>query len=325
MLSSLIHALYQLSYLKPTKPDGTLYSYSYSYRGRLTDQRITVNPGLPYEAFRKICRSAISGSLQDMGLVALMYNVGYGLPVNRHCAEAWTSFAVLDADHDFKGACKQLRRDYRQAPETIYPDQLIVPFQEVVQGLGSEGLYAMYRKLPGVAPNIYAALFNGQLADLEKLVALGVPNFLEGNHEILIAEDFIPTTFYVLSVDLESLNGRPVQELYNAWDGQPLLARSAFDEPTQEMVDIQQEMQSIERRIQRGDSLEVELVRHRRKLERLQQRDIDAEYCKYLETKPLAQIKLHLGDLYRFKDGLVNAGTFDEPTELFTDVQRGRI
>lgn len=338
MLKSLLHRLYQQGYLQSVSDRGTIHEFSYKYEGRLVNQQVTVKPMLEYSALKRICRGAISGNLTDMVTVAMMYNVGFGLPANKEVALLWTGFSTLDvaANADFSAACRKLRKDYTKAPAIIYPDQLTLPCLFAAERLERfeiktpEHIYAVpqfdgmrvylfYRKVPGVAPHLYAAFSGDRFVSIDKLIALGIPRYLgEHNNRQIIVEEYLPDNLVVAVATIAVVNGgtKDPVHYFDAYDCSALLPESDFAErpDTVNINNMKDEMQRLSKVLQRREDAEI-----RRKVSRLKRQihiaesqtyDPEEAYAKYLCTKPQHYLKVVVTEIYNYrsKEGFVAVG-----------------
>jgi hypothetical protein len=199
LLTSTLHHLYEKGILKTCEPTHDFESYSYEYMGRLVKQPVTVSTRMKKSDLLNIVRSACDGNLEDMATVAMLYNVGFGLPFDRDRAVAWMQYSLVNPASQFDAECDYAIKCAEEAPDISYPDSLIYPCLDIVRkihdhknvGTLRKGcsvlprfkgvrVYLIYRTQPGVTPHLYAGFYRDKdnyFLSLDKLVALGAPRY----------------------------------------------------------------------------------------------------------------------------------------------------
>ena len=260
MLNSTIHRLYEIGVLKICKPTQYIDSYTYEYMGRIMPQTITVDPRMQKVDLIRIVNAACNGSIQDMVTVAMLYNVGYGLPYDEKLADAWAHHATLvKAAVGFDACCANAKASAFDNPPEIYPNSLVFPCLDVVNNIheqanpgtirkGSyvmprlEGIrvYLIYRHIPGVVPHLYAGFYHdGEdiFIAMDKLIELGAPRYfgeIRGNITIRDYITFGTNSRYVVAGTIfvpESKGGTKITtETFDEFmlDKEPI-ARSKFN------------------------------------------------------------------------------------------------
>ena len=214
-LDSLLHRLYERGELKITAETGNIHSYSYTYFGRIAEQRVVINPTMEKKQLLQIVGRAMEGSLADIATVSMLYNIGYGLPKDLELSEAWAQFAtVSQAAVDFEESCEQLKADFRSNPSVVWPNALTASVEKFAQKVGrlkpfkdkmsdvtvtpivaGIRVILLYRKVEDGAPHLYAAYYldsGTPVLEIDALVRLGAPRNLEGTPNNKAVDSFVP-------------------------------------------------------------------------------------------------------------------------------------
>jgi hypothetical protein len=225
MLNSTIHRLYEKGFIKLCDPTQFINSYTYEFMGRITTQRITVDPRMKKVDLIRIVDAACNGSMENMVTLAMLYNVGYGVPFDARLADAWAHHATLvKAAVGFEACCKAAKDHAFDNPPEIYPNSIVFPCLAIVDqihdhkhdGTLRQGTYVMprldgirvyliYRHYPGTVPHLYAGFYrDGEdtFIALDKLIELGAPRYFgELRNRIVITEytPFGDNTMYVVA------------------------------------------------------------------------------------------------------------------------------
>lgn len=228
MLTSTIHRLQEMGTLKICEVSNHVHSFTYEYMGRVAQQRLTVDVRMKKTELLNIVKRANSGSLPDMVTVAMLYNVGYGLPYDEELAKVWTAHATLvRATKSFDASCELALKHAYAAPAEIYPDSLIYPCLNIIDQIHDHThqsklkpgmfvsprlkgvrVYLIYRHVPGYVPHLYAGFYrDGEdvFMAIDKLIELGVPRaFGEIRDKVVINsyEPFGVNTMYVVAATI---------------------------------------------------------------------------------------------------------------------------
>ena len=225
MLNSTIHRLYEKGVIKLCAPTQFIDSYTYEFMGRLTTQRITVDPRMKKVDLIKIVNAAVSGSLSDMATLAMLYNVGYGVPYDAKLADAWAHHATMvKSAVGFDTCCALAKQHAFDNPPEIYPNSIVFPCLSIIDQIHDhthEGklrvgsyvmprldgirVYLIYRHTPGAVPHLYAGFYRDDVDTfiaLDKLIELGAPRYfgeIRGNVIINSYTPFGHNTMYVVA------------------------------------------------------------------------------------------------------------------------------
>lgn len=271
MLDKTIHRLYETGVLQvciPTHPD--IRAFTYEYMGRITTQRVTVDPRMKKGDLLRIARNAARGNLQDMVTVAMLYNVGYGLPYDAKLADVWAKNACIQpAAIGFDAACKLLMKHAHDNPYEIYPDSLLVPCLEIIDQIHDhnhdatirEGacvmprikgirVYLIYRNVPGEVPHLYAGFYRvgeDTFIALDKLVELGAPRYFGEIRNKVTINNFTPfgdnamyvvaSTIYIPETVAAATGSHDVFEVFDEFLNDDQRVRTREDFNNQDFVD----------------------------------------------------------------------------------------
>lgn len=199
LLTSTIHHLYEKGILKTCEPTHTFESYSYEYMGRLVKQPVTVGTRMKKSDLQHIVQSACDGNLENMATLAMLFNVGYGMPFDQERAVAWMQYSLVEPASQFDRECAFATKYADEAPEYSYPDSLVYPCLDIVRkihdhkntGTIRKGcsvlprlkgvrVYLIYRTAPGVTPHLYAGFYRDKdnyFLSVDKLIQLGAPRY----------------------------------------------------------------------------------------------------------------------------------------------------
>src|SRR5690606_30330065 len=229
MLDLLFHRLYRMGHIEAPEMiqdedgkvlgiegEGTIETYTFEYQGRLVKQAVTVRPVMKKETLAGIVQRACDGNMADMVTVAMLYNVGFGLPFDETAALAWTRFATLSvalAD-DFSEYCSRAKLEARDAPNEIWPVSITLPCIRAIDKLGDFAaektpsncfvaprfkgvrVYLFYTDNPGTVPNLYAGFYvvdkEPKFIAIDKLVDLGAPRYLGEMRNTVTIVDYLP-------------------------------------------------------------------------------------------------------------------------------------
>uniref|UniRef100_A0AB39CE59 Uncharacterized protein n=1 Tax=Pseudomonas phage HRDY3 TaxID=3236930 RepID=A0AB39CE59_9VIRU len=259
-LTSVIHHLYERGVLKTTEPTHDYRTYSYEYMGRLVKQPVTVGTQMKKSDLQRIVKNATEGVLEDMLTVAMLFNVGYGLPFEPERGVVWSRYAMMDAASEFDRECAYALKCADDAPDLSYPDAVIYPCLDVVRkihdhknvGTIKKGcsvlprlkgvrVYLIYRTAPGVTPHLYAGFYHDKenyFLALDKLVQLGAPRYfgeLRGKTTMQEYTPFGHNAMYVVAgtvyIPESKRNGDRIGQVFRQFltDDTPPLTRSHFD------------------------------------------------------------------------------------------------
>ena len=198
-LTSTIHHLYENGVLKTCEPTHDYESYSYEYMGRLVKQPVTVSTRMKKSDLIRIVESAQDGNTDSMVTLAMLFNVGFGMPFDTERAAIWSKFAMVEPAGEFDEQCEFALRAANEAPEISYPDSLLYPCLDIVRKIHDHKkdgtikpgnyvlprfkgvrIYLIYRTAPGVTPHLYAGFYHSRddyFLSIEKLIALGAPRY----------------------------------------------------------------------------------------------------------------------------------------------------
>lgn len=228
MLTSTIHRLQEQGILKICEMSNHMHSYTYEYMGRVASQRLTVDVRMKKTELLNIVKRATSGSLPDMVTVAMLYNVGYGLPYDEERAKVWTAHATLvPATKPFDVSCEEAMQHAHAAPAEIYPDSLIYPCLNIIDQIHDHThqstlkpgmfvaprlkgvrVYLIYRHVPGYVPHLYAGFYrDGEdvFLAIDKLIDLGFPRAFGELRDKLIINSYEPfgvNSMYVVAATI---------------------------------------------------------------------------------------------------------------------------
>jgi hypothetical protein len=259
-LTSTIHHMYQRGLLKTCQPSHDYKTYSYEYMGRLVKQPVTVDTQMKKSDLARIVKNACEGSLEDMATVAMLFNVGYGLPFDPKRGATWLNYSLMQPASAFDYECEHLQHCVDEAPENSYPDSLIYPCLDIVSKIHDhhndsplrKGCYVMprlvgvrvyliYRTAPGVTPHLYAGFYRHKenfFLSVDKLVALGAPRYFGEVRGKTTMNEYTPfghNSMYVVAgtiyIPESKRKGDKTSKVFQQFitDETPPLARSHFD------------------------------------------------------------------------------------------------
>jgi len=259
-LTSTIHHLYERGLLKTCAPTHDYKTYSYEYMGRLVKQPVTVSTVMKKHDLLRIVKNACEGSIEDMATVAMLFNVGYGLPFDPKRGGVWLNYATMQPASAFDYECEHLQRCADEAPDDSYPDVLVFPCLEIAQkihdhrnaGTIRKGcavlprlkgvrVYMIYRTAPGVTPHLYAAFYRNKdnyFLAMDKLVQLGAPRYFGEVRGKTIMQEYTPfghNAMYVVAgtvyIPESKRNGDSINKVFKEFltDESDVLTAEHFD------------------------------------------------------------------------------------------------
>lgn len=283
LLTSTIHHLYEKGILKTCEPTHDFETYSYEYMGRLVKQPVTVGTRMKKSDLINIVRGACDGNLEDMATLAMLFNVGYGMPFDRDRSVAWMKYSLVDPASQFDAECEYAMKCAEEAPEYSYPDSLIYPCLDIVRKihdhkntgklrLGCSVLprfkgvrvYLIYRTQPGVTPHLYAGFYRDKenyFLSLDKLVALGTPRYFGEIRGRVTMTEYTPfghNAMYVVAgtvyIPESKRNGDRISQVFKQFlnDDTPALTPQHFN--TEDDIALQQEAQKTVNTLTRSQS-----------------------------------------------------------------------
>lgn len=368
-LDSLLHRLYERGELKLTAETGNIHSYSYTYFGRIAEQRVVINPTMEKKQLLQIVGRALEGSLADIATVSMMYNVGYGLPKDLALSEVWAQYATVSpAVLDFDVASRKLKADYRDCPKIVWPDGLFTPVERMAGRLGRlkpfsekmrdvivspivSGIRVMmvYRKVGEGAPQLYASYYldNGMpVLEIDALVKLGAPVYLEGTPNNKAVDSFVPFGKARLTVVTGTIAiptklhkkarqfGKTTKDVFNALlaDTSARKTLAAFDNSfyVEQLAGFRKRLRKLEaklktvkglRRVNFKAEYETTVTLHANLKEALEKSNPEAEYANYLESLPETYLRLATTGQYDWKRGelFVSKLAAATPSEKFAE------
>lgn len=283
LLTSTIHHLYEKGILKTCEPTHTFESYSYEYMGRLVKQPVTVSTRMKKSDLLNIVRGACDGSLEDMATVAMLFNVGFGLPFDRERSVVWMKYSLVEATSQFDAECEYALSCAEDAPDISYPDSLVYPCLDIVRkihdhkntGTIRKGcsvlprfkgvrVYLIYRTQPGVTPHLYAGFYRDKenyFLSVDKLIALGAPRYFGEIRGRVTMPEYTPfghNAMYVIAgtiyVPESKRNGDKTSTVFKQFitDETPALTRMHFN--VEDDIATQQEAQKTVNTLTRSQS-----------------------------------------------------------------------
>lgn len=241
-------------------------SYPYTYMGRLVEQRVIVDPVMKKSTLDRIVKNATEGSMQDMATVAMLYNVGYGLPKDLRLSQIWSDFAIMNPTvMEFTEACALIKEHVSNCPDEIWPLALTMPVNRIVKKLNSfypfngaaKGAYVfprlagiriflLYRQAANETPHLYAAYYKDEdnlILGIDTLIKLGAPRYLGENGNKIIIDSYTPFGRHPLYVvvgtiavpkeliDKAKSIGKNTREIFHHFlmDTTPRKTKDAFD------------------------------------------------------------------------------------------------
>lgn len=228
MLTSTIHRLQETGAIGLCAISNHMHAYTYEYMGRVAKQQLTVDVRMKKTELLRIVKRAVEGSLPDMVTVAMLYNVGYGLPYDEELAKVWSCHAtIVAAPMAFDVCCEKALEHAMAAPAEFYPDSLVYPCltiidqihdhshasklkagQFVMPRLKGVRLYLIYRHVPGYVPHLYAGFYregDNVFVAMDKMIELGIPRTfgeLRGRVIINSYEPFGQNSMYVVAATI---------------------------------------------------------------------------------------------------------------------------
>ena len=294
-LTSVIHHLYETGVLKTCAPTHDYKTYSYEYMGRIVKQPVTVGTNMKKSDLIRIVKSAADGVIEDMVTVAMLFNVGYGLPFEPERAVVWSAYATLQPASEYDRECAYALKCAEEAPDESYPDALIYPCLDVVRkihdhkhaGTIKKGcavlprfrgvrVYLIYRTAPGVTPHLYAGFYHQKesyFLALDKLVQLGAPRYfgeIRGNTTIPEYTPFGHNAMYVVAgtvyIPESKRNGDKIGQVFREFltDNTPPLTQGHFkiEDDVAAQAEAQRTVNSLtraqQRNVERGKENPVE-------------------------------------------------------------------
>jgi len=258
-LTSVIHHLYERGVLKSCEPTHDFKTYSYEYMGRIVKQPVTVGTNMKRADLIRIVKNAADGVIEDMVTVAMLFNVGYGLPFEPERAVVWSAYATLQPASEYDRECAYALKCAEEAPDESYPDALIYPCLDVVRKIHDHKrtgtlkpgcsvmprlrgvrVYLIYRTAPGVTPHLYAGFYHHKenyFLALDKLVQLGAPRYFGEIRGKMTMQEFTPfghNAMYVVAgtvfIPESKRNGDKIGQVFRQFitDDTPPLTQSHF-------------------------------------------------------------------------------------------------
>lgn len=187
------------------------------------EETLNVMPRLATITVKRIARGAISGNLNDMLTLSMMYSVGLGVPESRPHSMSWANFSTMGSGPlEFKTAERDLRDHVEQVDgEYAYPDVLDKAYRSMIPSiqkadiselpadtymlsplLAGLRLFAVYR-VHMLEDRSYCYLYDvrvggltGESIGLELAGKLNIPNYIgshgsHGEDKRLVQPDYI--------------------------------------------------------------------------------------------------------------------------------------
>lgn len=227
-LDAAYHRLFTQQVIKTCPNDNTIKTYPYSYMGRLTEQSVCVGSAMDKKTLISIAKRAAGGSTADMLTIAMLYNVGFGLPKDEKACEDWSNFALVSpASVAFTDAVAELKAHVKSVPESFYPEDLHLPYTRIMTRLssfraysGKSGgcdvfpllsgirVYLIYRQNDTGVPHLYAAYYANKSAGyslaIDELIALGAPRKFGDHNGRSIIDRYrgTPSDLYIVAATI---------------------------------------------------------------------------------------------------------------------------